>query len=89
KADWYQNIRKSPRVIVHVGRRRFQANAEFISTDKAIGIMEAYAREHPIAFRELSGLFLGEHMAADSDAQERIARKMPMAAFQCKQSTYS
>jgi hypothetical protein len=43
--------------------------------------MEEYAREHPIAFKELSGLFLGERMAPDSTAPERIARKMPMVAF--------
>lgn len=81
KSDWYQNICKSPRVTVHVGGRKFQATAEFIALEKAIEILESYAREHPVAFSELSGLFLGERMKPGSDAPERIARKMPMVAF--------
>lgn len=81
KSDWYQNIRKSPRVSVQVGGRKFQATAEFIPLEKAIEIMNTYAHEHPIAFSELSGLFLGERMKPDSDAPQRIAIKMPMVAF--------
>ena len=81
KSDWYQNIRKTPQVIIHSGRRKFQTMAEFIPVEKAIEIVKAYGREHPVAFNELSGLFLGERMKAGSDAPERIARKMPMVAF--------
>lgn len=81
KADWYQNIRKTPQVIVHVRGRKFQTQVEFIPLEKAIEIVNSYAREHPVAFNELSGLFLGEHMKQGSDAPERIARKMPMVAF--------
>ena len=47
KADWYQNIRKSPRVAIHVGGRKLQAEAEFIPVEKAIDIMEAYATRAP------------------------------------------
>ena len=81
KADWYRNIRKTPQVTVQSGRRKFQTNAEFIPVEKAIDIVSTYAREHPVAFNELSGLFLGERMKPGSDAPERIARKMPMMAF--------
>lgn len=81
KADWYRNIRKTPQVTVQSGRRKFQTNAEFIPVEKAIDIVSTYAREHPVAFNELSGLFLGERMKPVSDAPERIARKMPMMAF--------
>jgi deazaflavin-dependent oxidoreductase (nitroreductase family) len=81
KADWYRNIRKTPQVTVQSGRRKFQTEAEFIPVEKAIEIVNTYAREHPIAFNELSGLFLGERMKSGSDAPERIARKMPMVAY--------
>ena len=81
KSDWYQNIRKTPQVTVHVGGRRFQSTANFIPREKAIELMNTYAREHPIAFNELSGLFLGEHMKNDGKAAEQIAQKMPMVAF--------
>lgn len=81
KADWYRNIHKTPQVTVQSGGQKFQTEAEFIPVEKAIEIVTTYAREHPIAFNELSGLFLGEHMKSGSDAPERIARKMPMVAF--------
>jgi len=81
KSDWYQNIRKTPQVTVHSGGRKFQTTAEFIPVEKAIEIVSIYAREHPIAFNELSRLFLGERLKSDSNASERVAQKMPMVAF--------
>ena len=81
KSNWYQNIRKTPQVTIHVGGRKFRSKAEFIPSDKAIEVVSNYAREHPIAFNELSGIFLGERMKPGSDAPQRIAQKMPMVAF--------
>ena len=81
KADWYRNIQKTPQVTVQSGGRKFQTTAEFIPVEKAIEVVNTYAREHPVAFNELSGLFLGERMKEGSDVPERIARKMPMVAF--------
>jgi deazaflavin-dependent oxidoreductase (nitroreductase family) len=87
RSDWHQNIRISPDVTVHVGRRKFQAQTEFIPLAKAIEIMEAYAHEHSLAFSELSSLFLGEHMKPGRDAAQRLAEKMPMVALHPVQST--
>jgi deazaflavin-dependent oxidoreductase (nitroreductase family) len=81
KSDWYQNIRKSPRVTVYIGGHKLHAKAEFIPVGKAIDIMEAYARKHSTAFGELSALFLGERMQPGRDAARRLAEKMPMVAF--------
>ena len=81
KSDWYQNIRKTPQASVQVHGQKFQMKAEFIPVEKAIAIVNEYAHKHPVAFNELSGLFLGERMKKGSDAPERIARKMPMVAF--------
>ena len=81
KSDWYRNIRKTPQVTVHSGWRKFQTIAEFISVEKAIEVVNTYAREHPIAFNELSVIFFGEPMKSVSDAPRRIAEKMPMVAF--------
>jgi len=81
KADWYRNIRNTPQVTVQSGRRKFQTTAEFIPAEKAIDIVNDYAREHPIAFNELSVIFFGERMKSVSDAPRRIAEKMPMVAF--------
>jgi len=81
KSDWYQNIQKTPQVTIHVRGRMFQTKVEFIPVEKAVDIVNTYAHEHPIAFNELSGLFLGERMKKGSDAPERVAQKMPMVAF--------
>ena len=81
KSDWYQNIRKTPSVTVNSGGRTFQSKAEFIPVEKAVDLLDAYAHDHPTTFRELSGLFLGEHGKPGTDAPERIAVKMPMVAF--------
>ena len=89
KSDWYQNIRQSPHVTIHIGRHKFEALAEFIPLEKAVNVLETYVREHPVAFRELSRLFLGEHTKPDSDGARRLAAKMPMVAFHPLQATYS
>ena len=81
KSDWYQNVRKLPQVGIHSGGDYFKAQAEFIGGEQAVEILEAYARDHPMAFNELSGLFLGERMTPNSDAPRRLAEKMPMVAF--------
>jgi deazaflavin-dependent oxidoreductase (nitroreductase family) len=86
KSDWFQNVRRSPAVIIHVDRRKFRAQAQFIPLEKAIEIIAAYAREHALAFRELSSLFLGEHMQPGIDAARRVAEKMPMVAFHAVRS---
>ena len=81
KSDWYQNIRKIPSVSIHVGGRTFQSKAEFIPVEEAVDILKTYARAHPVAFNELSGLFLGERAKPGGDDVQRIAQKMPMVAF--------
>ena len=73
KSDWYQNIRKAPSVTIQTGGRKFKSIAEIIPVENAIEIVQTYAREHPMAFNELSGLFLGERMKPGSDAPQRIA----------------
>ncbi len=81
KSDWYQNIRKTPQVTIQAHGQKFQTKAEFIPAEKAIEILNTYAHEHPVAFNELSGLFLGERLKPNSDAPQRLAAKMPMVAF--------
>jgi len=88
KSDWYQNIAKNPSVTIHAGGRTFQSKAEFIPIGRAVDHLKAYAHAHPTAFNELSLLFLGERMKADSDAPQRIAEKMPMVAFHPENGSY-
>jgi len=81
KSDWYRNIHKNPSVVIQTGKRTFRSTTEFIPVDKAIEIVQAYARDHPTAFNELSRMFLGERVEPGGDAPKQLAEKMPMVAF--------
>ena len=86
KSDWYQNLQKNPSVTIHVSTRKFHSQAEFIASPQAVEILEAYVRDHPVAFKELSSLFLGERSLPNKDAARQLAAKMPMVAFCPKRS---
>ncbi len=81
KADWYQNARAHPNVIIAVGGRLFEATAESVPLRESIPILQAYMREHPVAFSELSCLFLGQRLQSGYESAEWLASKMPMVAF--------
>ena len=82
KSDWFQNVRKTPQVIVHVGRRRFAAVAERLPVDEAERTLLDYARQHPMAFRELSGLMAGRRLQATPEDCDQLARLIPLVALQ-------
>jgi deazaflavin-dependent oxidoreductase (nitroreductase family) len=87
RSDWYQNLIHFPNVTIQVGTRKFHAMAEFIPLEQSAEILETYAREHALAFRELSGLFLGKRMEPNGNSARRLAAKMPMVAFRPITST--
>jgi deazaflavin-dependent oxidoreductase (nitroreductase family) len=82
KADWYQNIHAYPEVVINVGRRTLTVHARDIPLPEAIDILDEYTRQHPLAFEELTRLFLGEQLQPGRDAGRRLAESMPMVAFQ-------
>jgi deazaflavin-dependent oxidoreductase (nitroreductase family) len=82
KADWYQNIHAYPEVVINVGRRKLKGHAIDIPLPEAIDILDKYTRQHPLAFKELTRLFLGEQLQPGRDASRRLAELMPMVAFQ-------
>ena len=84
KADWYRNIHKNPDVVITVGRRKLQVRAEDVPLPEAIDILEEYARRYPLAFKELTGLFLGERLQPDRDSSQRLAESLPMIAFRLR-----
>jgi deazaflavin-dependent oxidoreductase (nitroreductase family) len=78
KSDWYLNIHKNRDVVIQVGRRKLQVHAEDIPLPVAVNILEEYTRRYPMAFKELTALFLGERMQPGLEASRRLAEKMPM-----------
>jgi deazaflavin-dependent oxidoreductase (nitroreductase family) len=83
KADWYLNILKTPVVRVRVGRKRFKAIAERLSQDDALRELQAYAGEHPFAFRELAGLLFDIDTRSRPTAEtfRAFVRSIPLVAL--------
>lgn len=81
KSDWFQNIHRNRAAFVHIGTRRFAAQAERLSVDEGQKRLMIYAREHPIAFRELTGLMLGERLDSSPENARRLAETIPLVAL--------
>src|SRR5512146_2966370 len=68
KSNWYLNIQKNPFVTIQVGGRRISAHAVNISVDEAADILKGYSERYPLAFRELTRLFLGQRVQPACEA---------------------
>ncbi len=80
-SDWYLNIKKHPLVVIRVGARHIRARALDVPVDAAADILEGYSKQYPLAFRELTRLFMSEHLQPGHEAGRRLAARMPMVAF--------
>ncbi len=80
RAHWFRNIVAHPEVEIQVGWRRYRAVAEVLAPDQAAEVLQAYAQQHPIAFRELSRL-LGIPTPQDREGFRRLTQAMPIVAF--------
>ena len=81
KSDWYQNIQKNPEVMIWVGNRKLPVHAEDILLSETVDILEEYTRRYPLAFKELTRLFLKEELQPGRESSQRLAEIMPMVAF--------
>jgi deazaflavin-dependent oxidoreductase (nitroreductase family) len=81
KADWFLNIQKEPKVKVTVGSRLFEAEAGVVSDEDAADILLDYATGHPLAFRELSKILLGETIQPTCENCLQFVQTMPMVSF--------
>ena len=68
-------------MIINVGARKLQVHAEDISLAEAVDILEEYTRRYPLAFKELTRLFLKEELQPGRESSQRLAEIMPMVAF--------
>ena len=81
KADWFQNIQKTPRVRVDVGFRRFWAAAEILSPEAAAEKFADYARRFPVPFRLIVKALTGEAMTGTAEEFARLAKLAPLVAL--------
>jgi len=81
QADWYLNLRASPAVEVHHGRRGFRPIQRFLDENDAAREMRAYVMEHPAAARVLGSWMTGAAFDGSSEAIARLVRRVPFVAF--------
>lgn len=84
KADWYQNLSKTPQLLLDDGRRRYEAIAEQPAVETAAQALAGYARRSPMAFRNLGRLMLGTALPADDQGCRRLAEVLPMLALRAR-----
>ncbi len=81
KADWFRNIQKTPHVVVDVGRKHFDAASTRLTENEAEVILLDYARQHPVAFRELARLMLGRSFRNMGEDCHTLAHSVPLVAL--------
>ncbi len=80
RAQWFRNVMHTPEVVIQVGRRRYRARAERLPYEEALACFRQYAREHPIALRELSRLLHSPYDGSEAGL-EAMAHAVPVVRF--------
>jgi deazaflavin-dependent oxidoreductase (nitroreductase family) len=80
KAQWFQNITKTPQVRIQVASRKMAARAERLPVEEGESILQEYASRHPAALREISRL-LKLPYDGSPESISAIARVLPVVAF--------
>ncbi len=80
KADWYQNVKRTPEVWIKVGRLSSAAIATSLSEEDAERALLEYAADHPTALRYLSS-FMGFETPENEDDVRQIGRQLPMVGL--------
>ncbi|NNJ10905.1 nitroreductase family deazaflavin-dependent oxidoreductase [Chloroflexales bacterium ZM16-3] len=81
KADWLQNIIKTPDVILYTGSRRRPGRAERLSVDQATDRLLSYASRHPHAFAALGKLMSGKALPPTEAGCRELAGIVPLVAL--------
>ncbi len=80
RSHWFRNVMHTPKVVIHVGTKRYQAIAERLPYEEALARMQTYAQKHPTALRELARILHYDYDGSEERLQE-IARALPVVRF--------
>lgn len=80
RADWYQNVMKTPDVTIQVGGRTLQVSAIPLRADEGATIMARYAPRHPAAARQLCKIMGFAVDGSVADYRE-VGRHIPFVRF--------
>jgi deazaflavin-dependent oxidoreductase (nitroreductase family) len=78
KADWFKNIHANPTVEITVGTYTFKATAVVMRHVESAATFYIYARNYPLAFREISRVMMGEALCPDKEGCFRLAESVPL-----------
>jgi deazaflavin-dependent oxidoreductase (nitroreductase family) len=81
KSDWYKNIEAEPNVNIELGTKRFPAVAKTLSADEAAQHLNAYATQHPFAFRQLGSLLIGSKSHDTVQIVKSFIEAIPFVEF--------
>jgi deazaflavin-dependent oxidoreductase (nitroreductase family) len=81
KSDWFQNLSKTPRAMIQVGRRKLSVTARRLSVEEAESILLDYARLHPAALRNLARV-LGYPLEETQAGYRALAQVVPILALE-------
>ncbi|MFI7382177.1 nitroreductase family deazaflavin-dependent oxidoreductase [Streptomyces sp. NPDC049813] len=76
EADWYQNLRATPKTTVQIGNRHYAVTARFLNEDESGAAMARYAPARPRTARRLCA-FMGFGTDGSTDSYHRIGRQIP------------
>lgn len=80
KAQWYQNIMKTPAVAIQVGNKHIPATAKRLPTNEALKIFEIYETKHPNAIKNLSKL-VGYEIGDSEEELRAFRQSIPIISF--------
>ncbi|MFG2192172.1 nitroreductase family deazaflavin-dependent oxidoreductase [Streptomyces sp. NPDC048639] len=81
RADWYRNVRHTPRATVQVGRRFHAVTARFLPADEGGRLMARYAAAHPRVAVKLCA-YLGFAVDGSPDGFRRAGERIPFVRLE-------
>jgi deazaflavin-dependent oxidoreductase (nitroreductase family) len=86
RSDWFRNIEARPEVSITVRRSTTRRQAHVRTQREARDEFLRYAQTYPTAFRTLTRSLTGSAIAPSPEACDRLARLVPVVAFEPVQS---
>lgn len=77
-SDWYQNIRKTPDVTVHLASRTYPGWARSVDEVVAHDVLIEYAAHHPRAFKALVRLLVDKPGSNTDENVDKVAAVVPV-----------
>ncbi len=81
KADWFQNIMKTPQVTIQVGMRKYSALATRLTAEETETELHDYNRRHPNMIYNMAR-FIGYKVETSDEGIHQLASLMPIIALE-------